>query len=72
MQEARQKETCFVWFHLGEIPENANSSIVKDNRSVGLPGDEGCQRGGLQRKVILIVMMVSQVYTYVKTCQIIS
>lgn len=75
MKEARQKRVLTVWIHT----ENKNESMVIGSKSVvswgwGRGKDE-LQRGTkellevMEMFIILIVVMISQVYTYVKTDQ---
>lgn len=82
-EKVRPKRVYAIWFHLCKTLENANKSLVKKQIS-GLSEEVKMERDGKEgltamRKllgmkdmfIILIVVMISCVYTYVKTYQIV-
>lgn len=81
MKDARQKGVHTIWFHLCRILENENQFVVKGSRSV-VAWEWGMEVDGLQRQhkellremnifIILIVVMVSQLHSYVQAHQIV-
>ena len=83
MKETRKHRICTVWLNAYKYLENANLSIETESKST-VAREKGSSKGQNGRLwaqgnslewwtlIILIVGMVSEVYTFVKTDQIVQ